>query len=438
MHAASNDTASPTALARRLVREGRAREAEAVIVTLVADAFDLDVRGVGINADWTSLNSLNGRVTVADGSRYFFKFHQEEGEEGTVREYYRAEVLHRAGLPVDMPSMVSRRPGHQILLYDLRDDPSLAELCLGIEGGHGSEEVEVAELAALQRRLDRKTTQVYLETLHRPEPERSAAEVIHQLFHHRLVTPPDTARLGGRALRFYEASTFHAGDEALSWQRLSGLRWRINGADYRHTLAGLFAESLEVLRPDRLAAGASVTAHGDAHNGNIWVEGRDGSRRLVLFDPAFAGDEVPALLADVKATFHNVFAHPHWLYHPTLAQARRRVGARVEGDTLILDHDWTLTPLREALLASKIEEVWRPLLAALRQRGMLPRDWERILRCAMFCCPTLALNLSPSPGEGGRSDAMSLLSLGIALMAGSFPAGGEEDVFTRFIAAVAP
>ena len=74
---------------------------------LVADNFGLDVVAVTITADWSSLNSLNGLVDVADGRRYFFKFHQEEGEEGTVEEYYRAELLQRAGLPVDMPAMMS-------------------------------------------------------------------------------------------------------------------------------------------------------------------------------------------------------------------------------------------------------------------------------------------------------------------------------------------
>lgn len=435
------ETASPTALARRLVREGRIAEAEGVIAALVAGAFGLEVREVGINADWTSLNSLNGRVTAGDGALYFFKFHQEEGEEGAVREYYRAEILQKAGLPVDMPLMVSRRPGHQVLLYGLRRDRSLAELCLGIEAEAAGGGPKVAGLAALQRELDRKTVQVYGETLHPADPERSAAEAIHQLFHHRLVTPPDTGRLGGRALRFYGGSHFDAGGTLLPWERLSGMHWRINGVTYRHTLAGLFAESLEVLRPLRLAQGGAVTAHGDAHNGNVWVEERDGARRLVLFDPAFAGDEVPALLAEVKATFHNIFAHPHWLYHPELAGARRRISARVEGETLVLDHDWALSPLREAFLASKIEEVWRPLLAELRRRGLLVPEWERILRCAMFCCPTLVLDLSPRPaqeGRAGRSDQVALLSLAIALMAGSPPAGDGEDPFTRFIAAIAP
>src|SRR5690349_10512189 len=99
------DTLAPTARARRLVAEGRRSEAERVVADLIADCFGLAVVNVAINADWSSLNSLNGLVDVADARRFFFKFHQEEGEEGTVEEYYRAELLQRAGLPVDMPVM---------------------------------------------------------------------------------------------------------------------------------------------------------------------------------------------------------------------------------------------------------------------------------------------------------------------------------------------
>ncbi|MET0683233.1 MAG: hypothetical protein ABWZ29_07825 [Casimicrobiaceae bacterium] len=109
-------TTAPTALCRRLVAAGKRAEAELVVADLVARQFDVAVRSASINADWTSLNSLNGTVDTEDGRRYFFKFHQEEDEEATVREYYRAEILQRAGLPVDMPAMISRQPGHQVLL----------------------------------------------------------------------------------------------------------------------------------------------------------------------------------------------------------------------------------------------------------------------------------------------------------------------------------
>ena len=113
-------TAAPTALCRRLMATGKRADAELVVADLIARQFGIAVRGAAINRDWSSLNSVNGTVDLEDGRRYFFKFHQEEGEEATVREYYRAEILERAGFPVDLPAMISREPGHQVLLYELR------------------------------------------------------------------------------------------------------------------------------------------------------------------------------------------------------------------------------------------------------------------------------------------------------------------------------
>jgi hypothetical protein len=321
----------------------------------------------------------------------------------------------------------------------LRRDRSLAQLCFDIETASG--DTDIADVVELQRELDRETARVYLESLRPADARASCAEAIHQLFHHRLVTPPDLDRLGGRATRFYRDTRFHLDDRTVGFDEIRRMHWRINGVTYARTLGELFDESLDVLRPSRLAGHGGVVAHGDAHNANVWVEQREASRRLVLFDPAFAGENVPPLIAEVKATFHNIFAHPFWLYHPALAAEQVQVTARVDGDVLDVTHDWRPSPLRAAFLDSKIDQLWLPLVAELQRRSMLPDNWERIVRCAFFCCPTLVLNLSPAaPGERsvGRTDAVSLLSFAIALMAGSKPANRGEDIFTRFFAAIAP
>jgi hypothetical protein len=432
------ESSAPTALARRLVLAGRREEAERVVAELIGENFGLVVRRAAIGADWSSLNSLNGNVEAADGRRFFFKFHQEEGEEATVEEYYRAELLQRAGLPVDAPLMVCREPGRQILLYAFRQDRKLADLCLAIE--RTGNESRVPELLAVQRELDCLTGETYLKTLHASDPTRSSAEAVHQLFHRRLVTPLETRRLGGRIARFYENATVRLPGIELRWAEFSRLRWRINGVDYAHTLDELFRESLGRLAPEYLAAFGAVTGHGDAHNANVWVEERGGVARLVLFDPAFAGEHMPALLAEVKATFHNIFAHPFWLYHPEEAHARYRITAQVADGRMDIAHDWTLTPLRDGFLREKSAHVWRPLLRALAERGLLPPDWTRIVRLALFCCPTLVMNLRAGVSHGmtaPRSPEISALSFAIAVMAGSEPVGGA-DPFSRLIADIAP
>jgi hypothetical protein len=246
--------------------------------------------------------------------------------------------------------------------------------------------------------------------------------------------------LGGRVARFYEGQLIELPTGNLSWEHFKALRWRINGIDYSRSLDELFTDSLARLAPATIAKCGGVIAHGDAHNANVWVERREERPRLVLFDPAFAGEHVPSLLADVKATFHNTFAHPFWLYHPSEADDRFHVDASLAGDCLVIEHDWNLSSPRREFLPLKIELIWRPLLAALRQRGLLTTDWRRVVRSALFCCPTLVMSLRAGASHGptaGRSPKISALSFAIAVMAGCEPQKGS-DVFSNFLDAIAP
>jgi hypothetical protein len=412
-----------TAEARRLARAGRWRDAEQVIGRLIAGTFDLTVAAVEINRDRYSLNSLNGFVSTADGHAFFFKFHQEEGEADTVGEYYRAEVLRDAGFPVDLPLHASGAVGRQILLYRRRSDPRFADLCRAVDLG----ESDAAPLAAAQRALDRLIGERYLATLHATDAAQVGAESIHRLFHARLVDPGHEQELGGRARRFYIDKVFRFPGATLDWRDLVDRRWRINGVTYRHTLRQLFEESRERLQPAQLAGHGAVVAHGDAHNANVWAEPADGDHRLVFFDPAFAGMHIPALLAEVKATFHNIFAHPLWLYDAPLADRRFHAEATAANDIIDVRTDWRLSPLRSEFLACKAALVWQPLLAALQARGWLPADWRRIVRCALFCCPSLVMDLRAG-GGADHTPTTSAIGFAIAVMMGSEPESGVDPL----------
>jgi len=416
-----NPTDNPTGEARRLVRAERWREAEAVIGRLIAATFDLPVAAVEINRDRYSLNSLNGFVTTRDDRTFFFKFHQEEGEADTVGEYYRAEVLRDAGFPVDLPLHSSGEVGRQILLYRRRSEPRFADLCRAVEWG----DADAAPLIDAQRALDRLIGERYLATLHATDAAQVEAESVHRLFHARLVDPGHDGELGGRVRRFYVDQVFRFPGATLPWRDLADRRWRINGIAYRRSLRDLFEESRERLQPARLAGHGAVVAHGDAHNANIWAEPTDGVPRLVFFDPAFAGRHIPALLAEIKATFHNIFAHPLWLYDAPIADRRFKAVLTATGDIFDMRMDWQLSPLRTAFLESKIAQVWQPLLAALQKRGRLPGEWRRIVRCALFCCPTLVMDLRAG-GGADHTPITSAIGLAVALMMGSEPEGGDD------------
>jgi hypothetical protein len=423
---------SPTGRARALMKAGDVAAAEAVVAALIAEEFGRKVSGLSINRDAYSLNSLNGFVETDAGS-FFFKFHQEEGEDRMSGEYYRARILAEAGLPVDLPVETSTRPGRQILLYRLRRDRRLAEVARDLD-----EERDVAKLApviAAQEALDRAVAEVYRKTLHPITAEQAQAEPIHRLFHERLRDFDRPGVIGGRFASFYRDQDFALPGMTLNWRALRDLRISFNGVVYRESLGALFDAAFTGLEP-RNFAGLGVTAHGDAHNANVWVETDQRLPHLTMFDPAFAGSHVPALLAEVKATFHNIFAHPYWLYEPQVAVTRFQAKVGRRGDVLAIETDWALSPLRMAFLERKAELLWRPLLAEMQARGQLPADWRRQLKLALFCCPTLVMNLRA--GAGAHNPTSSALGLGIAVMMGSAPKDGAGDTLSAFLDAIEP
>ncbi|GGB43964.1 hypothetical protein GCM10011505_26590 [Tistrella bauzanensis] len=449
---------TPTALARDLARAGRIAEAEAVIAGLVAEVAGFVPARVAINRDGYSLNSVNGFIDAEDGRAFFFKFHQEEDEAETVGEYYRAELLAEAGFPVDRPIVACGEVGRQILIYARRDQPRLADLARAVEaadaGLAGPAPVTAERLIAAQAATDRIVAARYLAGLHDITAEEAAAEPLHRLFHDRLVDRDAPDRAGGRMARFYDGRIFHLGGRAaapdltLSWYQMRDLRWTVGGVTYDRPLGALFDEARARLVPSRFA-GAGVTAHGDAHNANVWFEAGAGeggvADRLSFFDPAFAGRHVPALLAEVKATFHNIFAHPFWLYDAALAETLYGVRAELDADGrgIIIAHDHRLSDLRQGFLDAKRDHLWRPLLRALADRGALDDDWRRVVKLALFCCPTLVMNLRAGPDAGGaggghHGPAASAIGLGIAIAMGAEPVAGQSDALSTMLDAVTP
>ncbi len=417
---------------RAAAQAGPSARAEELLAVLIAEVADEAVDAVSLNRDQYSLNSVNGFARLRRTGDVFFKFHQEEDED-RISEYYNARILAEAGYAVDQPIVSSRTPGKQILIYRRRSTPRFSEVCREVEFAVGDTAFDRA--VAAQRDADARNARIAVDTLHTAAAEAIAAEPIHQLFHHRLVDGAETAdgALGGRARRFYVDGAFRLDGTERAWADIADKPWRINGRRYPVTLAGAFAEAARRLAPAALAPGPAVVAHGDAHNANVWYEpdGDGEGARLALFDPAFAGRHVPALLAEAKATFHNIFAHPFWLYEPAAFAARYRTTVRVDDTEIAVETDWELSPLRQAFLESKAQAFWRPLLTALAHRGDLAPDWEASVRSALFACPTLVMDLTAGP-ESRHNPASGATGLAVAMMCAAPPADGDDPVVRFF------
>ena len=419
-----------SALIPALLKQGDPESAAQEAATALRETFGLDVVAVHFTQDEYSLNSVSGRAVITDGTAHFFKFHQEDGEEENIAEYYRAQLLADAGLPVEVPEATANTPGVQMALYQWHSEPRMADVCADLERAHGAAARLGQGLLGARRAMDARIGDVLLETL-APPVATSASSSIHQLFYHRLAGP-DGRFPGARYLRYYQA------DPALA--EMAGKRWRVNGVEYRSSVAELAGRAVKLMAPSALAELPVVTAHGDDHHGNVWVIAKGPSISglsgpvLRLFDPAFAANDIPALLAPVKATYHNALAHPFWLYHPVEAADRFKVESAVTGDMVEIWHDAEISSLRQEVLASAAELIWAPLLRALAARSWLPANWRQIVRSALFCCPMLVTNLVADHRPAG----IRLLGLAQAVAAGSEPVAGGFDRISGFLDAVAP
>lgn len=446
------------ALARQAELEGDSPRAARLLGRLITEVTGQNVVALSINHDQYSLNSLNGFTELCTGERLFFKYHQEEHEEASAGEYYNARLLVDAGYRVDLPVYCSTEPGRQVLLYRRRTDPRLSDACRSVELGEST--YSAAALIALQEQTDREVLEHMVAALHpAPSPDEVAAQPIHQLFWRRLVDGDgsEAQTLGGRASAYYAGQTFLFGQSELTWDEFARAHWTVNGVRLTRTFGEMLDLARTRLAPDRLLDCGVTTAHGDAHNANVWLV--QGSARIkpadstrwapsgaattvqateVFFDPAFAGNAIPALLAEVKATFHNIFAHPFWLYEPEAAADRFDADLHYEHGEIRVTHTWAPSPLRLAFLRSKIDHLWRPLLAVLSDRGLLPADWEDIVRAALFCCPTLVRDLRAN-GSGGHTPTSSIIGFSTALAVGCRSVSGEsltDQAFTELRASL--
>lgn len=349
--------------------------AEQLTLKFVRDSFPLDTVSVELRPLAVSLNSFNGFLTLADGSRRFFKTHTESRT--VIDEYYNTEVLSKAGYPILLPVFSSTELGKQFLVYEVIEDPSVFDVAWSIESG---DTTQLPGIQAAQIASDRLLMQIYGNTVEWQTAEDANSAAVHQLFHHRLVRGRMSDFYGESARIALPGGEFDAAD-------VFRARWSINGQDYRETLGELTARATALLEPAQ--PGPSIAGHGDAHNGNVFYQQDTGS--LLFFDPAFAGRHHP-LLDLTKPLFHNVFAM--WMYFPEIKKGSSTVDLRREGDTFQVTYDYDLPPVRHMFLRSKVDNVVIPVLRELRSRDWLRPDWREYVKAALMCCPLLTMNLA--------------------------------------------
>lgn len=399
--------------------------AESALLSFLRSCEDPEIESVELRPRPESLNSINGFVSYKNGERLFFKSHVEEKER--ITEYYNAQVLETAGYPMLAARELRRRPGKQIALYEIVSYPTMFDLLKEEEDKeiHSLSENSAPDLLLkLQSELDNKVFGIYVSTLENISKEQQASAPIQQLFGHRL---SENGRLG---LFYRGKSILLKNGEELKFDDLSRMKWRVNGVSYKDNLEQIIEGARRLLSPE---AGPSVIGHGDAHNGNVFVDEENSG--LYLFDPAFAGRHDP-LLDLAKPLFHNVFAR--WMYFPEEVCREFDLEFSISGNEIFVEHNFFPSCIRLEHLQSRLDKLLFPLLDTLERHGTLRSDWQDYLRCALFCCAFLTVNLFAEEQHAGTlaerySLKIKMLALALSVSMASALSGSGESRLSRLL-----
>lgn len=363
-------------------------KAERLLQRWFARHMKLRLESVTLTPKAVSLNSFNGFYHL-NSKEYFFKTHVEE--QGTLEEYYHADLLHQAGYNIVRPLQTLHEGGRQMVVYPVVRWPVMFDLVRAVEVGSAEGDTFESVIAAEKQECARLLT-IYEQTFARSSGEENARAPIHQLFWHRLA--------GERFKNFYQGKVVplpgqgrNSSTHMIPFEELLHYRWTIctkhrsvvAGKWKQPTLGELIERARVILNP--VQETTTVVGHGDAHFGNVFLEDK---KDYLYFDPAFAGRHSP-LLDIVKPFFHNVFAT--WMYFPHEVAQNLQLSVSMCDSDIIVEHNFELTAIRQAIFETKLHALYAPLRNMLHARGDLPADWEEMIWLAMMCCPLLTMNL---------------------------------------------
>lgn len=406
---------------------------EQIIADFVYKKFQLKTT-VTVNQSAVSLNSVNGQLVTDTKQKLFFKFHAEEGESATQSEYYNGQILAKNGFDIIAPLYQSTDIGEQFLIYPYRTDPTFFDVCAALDEQFLTErrydETKKNQVLCAEKKLCQQASHIAAKTFAVTATDIVAQEPIWQLFSTRLLSKKNqTPRID----LYYGDKTLVLPDQKkITFADLATKKWIINGRRFDQSLSEIITDAKQIISPATYKTWGTIVAHGDDHNGNKFFDENDASLRY--FDPAFAGQYVPVLLAPIKTIFHDTLAHPFWLYSPKKIEEQVSLNYSVTDDEIIIDHNWDMAavaPVRQNILEQKLNDLLVPTVELLRAKNLFPDTALEFVKKALFCCPFLVLNLID---YDTYSPKMSLLALSKSIEMGSL--ADSDDYLDQSLRAI--
>jgi len=400
------------------------------IKNFVENKFNLDLLEVKINPSAVSLNSVNWFIVYRNWKQDFFKFHSEEWEEILVWEYYRAWVLEKAWFDVISPKYESSKSWEQFLIYKKIEDPTLYDYmweidkelleCKKLKRNKYYQRIEkvclpiedrINKILKAEKQLNNKCIEIAKKTLKIVSNDKVENESIWQLFYWRLESDKSIPRID---LFYKNKDIILVNWNKINFEEFKNYNWVINWRKYKQSLKEIIFDAKQLLNPKNSKNWPVITAHGDDHNWNKFFRN---NWIIQYFDPAFASENIPALLAFIKTTYHDVFAHPLYLYEPKSIEKYLQIEFKIdlENKQIIVDNNFSLeehSPFRKELLELKFKTLWKPLINLLKEKNLLIWNEKEFIKKALFCCPFLAVNLINSDRY---SPQVSILAMSIAI-----------------------
>lgn len=372
----------------------------------------LNVDSITLTPKAVSLNSFNGFYRLHN-EEYFFKTHVEE--QGMLEEYYHAELLHRSGYNIVLPLQTLHEKDQQMVIYPVIHWPVMFDLVRTIETSDTSitdnasniSDITIETITNAEHQECHRLLEIYASTFAFSAAEENARAPIHQLFWHRLTSGRFQTFYKGKQVPLPGKKSTQQPNATIPFDELLHYHWTINGVPQQKTLGELVERAIKLLHPAQPTC--SIIGHGDAHFGNVFLESTtteqpsppqsntsaresfvDAEFRYLYFDPAFAGRHSP-LLDLIKPLFHNIFAT--WMYFPHDIAQNLQLSVTIKNKNVYIEHTYALTPMRQAILQVKIQQLLTPLIAQLRSHNALPDDWLEFMYLALMCCPLLTVNL---------------------------------------------